>query len=299
MNAMGAILDEGVANVTKALKTAGLYENTLLIVSSDNGGWLQQDRGGNNYPLRGGKVTDFEGGVRTAAFVAGGYLETNAPHLVGTRSNLLIHLVDWYATLVGLAGGVRDSPREEEISGEIPGIDSLDFWGALIDPSYSVTSVRTEIPLSFCNAEAECGWPGGIGNSALISWPWKIINGTQAGLGLWQGPQFPNATKSIPMPGPDIGCPHGCLFNIRDDPNEHNDMKESFPDLFSKLWSRLLEVGKGVYQTNYDGGAKSCLPVDVAYKRDKGFLAPRCTIDGNSPEDDFRAGASNAVVSSE
>lgn len=294
MNAMGAILDEGVANVTKALKRAGLYDNTLLLFSSDNGGWVQQDRGGNNYPLRGGKVTDFEGGVRTAAFLAGGFLEKSAPHLVGTRSDLLIHLVDWYATLVSISGGVPGSLGDWKNHGEIPGVDSLDFWAALIDPSHNVTSVRTEIPLSFCNAQAECGWPGGIGNSALISWPWKIINGTQAGLGLWQGKQFPNASHSIPMPGPDVGCPRGCLFNIRDDPTEHEDVKESFPHVFSTLWSRLLEVGEGVYQTNYDGGAKNCLSAGEAYQRDRGFLAPRCTNSEDQTRE-FPAERSNGV----
>ena len=46
-----------------------MWESTLLLWSSDNGGpqyWL-----GNNYPLRGGKGTDFEGGVSTAAFISG------------------------------------------------------------------------------------------------------------------------------------------------------------------------------------------------------------------------------------
>ena len=99
MNALGAILDEGVRNVTTALQKSGLWENTLLIVTSDNGGWIQFNLGGNNYPLRGGKVSDFEGGVRTAAFVAGGYLEKTAPHTIGTRNQLLIHIVDWYVSV--------------------------------------------------------------------------------------------------------------------------------------------------------------------------------------------------------
>jgi arylsulfatase B len=279
MNAMGAILDEGVANVTRALKQAGIYDNTLLVFSSDNGGWIQNNYGGNNYPLRGGKVSDFEGGVRAAAFVAGGYLEKEAPHRVGTRSDLLIHLVDWYATLVGLGGDIRQLKEEKDQKLGVPAIDSRDFWAALVDPTSNITAVRREIPLSFCNAESECEFPGGAGDSALISWPWKIVNGTQGGLGLWQGIQFPNATDQIPQHGPDFGCPTGCLFNILEDPTEHHDLKDIYPDEFSMLWARLSEIGEGVYQTNYDGGAKSCIPVAAAYKRDKGFLAPRCTID--------------------
>jgi arylsulfatase I/J len=275
MNAMAAILDEGIANLTEALKETGLYENTLIVVSSDNGGWIQLDRGGNNYPLRGGKTTDYEGGVRTAAFVTGGFLERSAPHLLGSRSNLLMHMVDWYATLIGIGTSKLIDDRHQE-SKDVPPVDSLNVWDALIS-SDDITAVRKEIPLSFCSPEAECDWPSGVGNAALISWPWKVINGTQVGLGLWQGPQFPNASKWIPQPSTDIGCPKGCLFNIEIDETEHFDVKGVHPDIFERLWSRLLEIGRGVYQTNYDGGAKTCLSVEEAYRRDKGFIAPRCT----------------------
>lgn len=112
---------------------------------------------------------------------------------------------------------------------------------------------------------------GGIGDHALISWSWKVVNGTQAGLGLWQGPQFPNDTKTIPQPGPDAGCSRGCLFHLEDDETEHHNVKDKHPEIFAKLMSRLLEIGDGVFQTSYDGGATTCLPVEMAYQRDKGF----------------------------
>ena len=48
--------------------------------------------GANNYPLRGGKGTDFEGGVRTAAFVSGGFLPQSVR---GTVSHEMIHVTDW------------------------------------------------------------------------------------------------------------------------------------------------------------------------------------------------------------
>lgn len=162
MNAMGAILDEGIANVINALRRTGLYKDTLLVVASDNGGWIQNNYGGNNYPLRGGKVTDFEGGVRTVAFVAGGYLKQKAPNLIGSRSDLLIHLVDWYATLVGLSSATRSDDKlanQSVHNSDIPPVDSLDVWEALIRGK-GTTAIRQEIPLSFCNEEAACDWPG-------------------------------------------------------------------------------------------------------------------------------------------
>ena len=51
---MAAFLDESVKNITDALKAHGMWANTLLVFSADNGG--EHSNAGNNYPLRGGKV---------------------------------------------------------------------------------------------------------------------------------------------------------------------------------------------------------------------------------------------------
>lgn len=41
--AFSSVLDEAFANITQALKTKGMWNNTLLIFSSDNGGEVQRD----------------------------------------------------------------------------------------------------------------------------------------------------------------------------------------------------------------------------------------------------------------
>ena len=100
-NAMANVMDQGLGNVTRTIKShRGLWAQTLLVFSSDNGGPVNAGQGaGNNYPLRGGKHTAFEGGVRLSAFVAGGYLP---PKLIGTVNTANIHLADWYATFCAL-----------------------------------------------------------------------------------------------------------------------------------------------------------------------------------------------------
>ncbi len=58
-------IDWSVGQILKALKRNGLEENTLVIFMSDNGPWLSYgDHSGSTGPLREGKGTTFEGGVR-------------------------------------------------------------------------------------------------------------------------------------------------------------------------------------------------------------------------------------------
>ena len=94
MGAMISELDAGVGRVTAALRAAGLYDDTLIAFVSDNGGPLEH---ATNAPLRGGKHTFFDGGLRVEAFLSGGAVP---PALRGTTWPGLAHASDWYLTLV-------------------------------------------------------------------------------------------------------------------------------------------------------------------------------------------------------
>ena len=59
---MIAALDDAVGMLTKALKEQGIDENTLVFFVSDNGG-AEYTGATDNGPLKGGKFTQFEGGV--------------------------------------------------------------------------------------------------------------------------------------------------------------------------------------------------------------------------------------------
>jgi len=65
-------LDDVIGEIVASLKNRGLWDNLLLVVSTDNGGPLYIGGGANNYPLKGGKLTDWQGGIRGNAFVSGG-----------------------------------------------------------------------------------------------------------------------------------------------------------------------------------------------------------------------------------
>ena len=54
MCAMAAFADDAVGNITKALKRLNMWDNTIVILVSDNGGPTHLDEGtwSSNFPLR-------------------------------------------------------------------------------------------------------------------------------------------------------------------------------------------------------------------------------------------------------
>ena len=115
---MLAVVDEAVGQVVDALKARGMDRNTLIVFSSDNGGARPGDRTSNT-PLRDGKGSIYEGGVRSAAFAV---FPGNIP--AGQKVSPALHLIDWYPTLVTLAGG--------DLSQPLP-LDGQDIWPLLIE----------------------------------------------------------------------------------------------------------------------------------------------------------------------
>jgi arylsulfatase A-like enzyme len=65
--AMGKRLDDAMGKIITTLKSEGVWENTLLFFISDNGGPLAQSA--DNTPLRAGKHSDYEGGIRVPFLV--------------------------------------------------------------------------------------------------------------------------------------------------------------------------------------------------------------------------------------
>ena len=68
-------LDAGVGEIVASLKRSGLWENSVLLFSTDNGGPVPAS---SNLPLRGTKESLYEGGVRGVALLAGGALALSA-----------------------------------------------------------------------------------------------------------------------------------------------------------------------------------------------------------------------------
>jgi arylsulfatase A-like enzyme len=100
-------MDAGIGRISKALSDRGMLEDSLIVFSSDNGGVGPGNRA-DNRPLRAGKGTVYEGGVRACAFAR---WPTRFPAGI---NNHPMHVTDWYPTFVEIAGG---KPRKQNLDG--------------------------------------------------------------------------------------------------------------------------------------------------------------------------------------
>jgi len=99
-------IDWSTGQVLDALRTAGLDRRTLVIFTSDNGPWLPfRSHGGSSGPLKGGKGTTWEGGVRTPAIFW--WSGTVRPGVVTDLGSAL----DLMATAAALAGATLPSDQ--------------------------------------------------------------------------------------------------------------------------------------------------------------------------------------------
>ena len=105
-------LDWSVGRIRETLEAQNLDNNTLVIFSSDNGGWtLMGDEGGDNGNLREGKGTTYEGGQRvpTIAYWPKGITQHREYAGIAT-------MMDWLPTFAKLAGA--DIPEHVILDGQ-------------------------------------------------------------------------------------------------------------------------------------------------------------------------------------
>jgi len=258
--AMTTFVDSSVGKVVAALKKKGMWENTLLVVSSDNGGpiyagkSLQLFGGASNFPLRGGKTSDFEGGIRISSFASGGFIPAV---MRGKKINDYIHVADWYATFCALAG----VPMYDIVANasRLPPVDGLNQWPLLSGEISDGQGPRTEMHIS---------------PVTLIQGRWKLLTGSDPGSILkyqhegivpfdsyrpGYGMSALKTTAGMVLPPYGLACHSGCLFDIWDDPTESHDIAEENPEVVSTMRSRLQELNKFVF--NPDRGTpdlKAC-----------------------------------------
>jgi len=173
-HSMVLYLDTAVGAIIEAIKAKGMWDNTIVVFSSDNGGPIYIPGGANNHPLRGAKYSDFEGGIRTTALVSGGFVPEGVR---GRRHQGVVSIADWYATFSYLAGVSSFDPMSH--SAGLPPVDGIEQWSAIVNQS-----------------DARAGRALHLSPNALLQWPYKLITGHQPYSSHRTGPVYPNCTTS-------------------------------------------------------------------------------------------------------
>jgi arylsulfatase A-like enzyme len=93
-------IDASVGQIVRALNANGIADNTLIVYTSDNGPWLsKQHHGGCALPLRAGKGTTYEGGMRVPTVMC--WPARIKPGQTCTQVAATIDLLPTFAALVG------------------------------------------------------------------------------------------------------------------------------------------------------------------------------------------------------
>ncbi len=208
-SAMVHCLDDQVGRVVAALEQRGLMTNTLILFSSDNGG--PTGLGATNRGLRASKATLYEGGVRVPAFAS---WRSRIP--AGTVVNAPLHVVDWYPTLLALAGAETRQP--------LP-LDGRDAWATI---TKGAPSPHEDILI---NAVPRSG--------AIRMGDWKLVlNGSVGANDLEEATGKAKAAKKKAAAATQTAETVE-LFNLAADPGEKNNLAAANPEVVAKLRARL------------------------------------------------------------
>jgi arylsulfatase B len=247
-----ACLDAAIANITAAIAAAGLGADTLIYMSSDNGGPMGDIGDGtmaSNYPLRGGKHSLYEGGVNVAAFVWG-------PSFVGSGVNRtwrgLSHVTDVGMTLLE-AAGVEPLPHPPTQP-----IHGVSFWTPLTTASPSsarksvVINIDYTTPLPQAAIVTQEGWKlilGKGGDDTCNYWsdPFGEKETPSPGvLEEWAPSSITHSAPPPPSPMWPLSDMTPTLYNLTVDPRETQNVTALYPEVVAALIQELSVWGASV-----------------------------------------------------
>mmetsp|Transcript_52028 Transcript_52028/g.116778 ORF Transcript_52028/g.116778 Transcript_52028/m.116778 type:complete len:531 (+) Transcript_52028:1-1593(+) len=252
---MVSAVDEGIGNVTAALAAKGMLWDSIIIVTTDNGGPVHDCAGigASNYPLRGGKCSLWEGGTRGTSLVF-------APSYVteGFTWHGLAHAADWLPTLVE---GVAMQNSGQIHPGATQPLDGVNLWSALIGNNASPRKA-----LYYGLADQTVGKHGPALRNAA---GWKLVLGGGGGTGDWPSPPerhvesanltFLNQSSDTDKRG-DLQSSY-MLFNLWNDPSEYHDVSAAYPELVAVLAAEMNQYSAtGVPQATGDPSCPHFLP---------------------------------------
>jgi len=203
-------LDNSVGQLLHAIEQLGVEENTVVIFLSDNGG---DDSQFENYPLRYGKGSAYEGGIRVPLIV-------KYPELIEGESvsHEPVHVVDIYPTLLDLAG---EKAKEDHL------LDGLSLRPLLTQQgSLNRDALYWYMPLY------DAQW-GATPSAAIRKGPFKLIHYFGDHIDLEDGGAYIPEAKTV-------------LYNLENDLSETTDLSGKMPERVSEMKDQLLHWINGI-----------------------------------------------------
>ncbi len=196
-------IDWSVGEIMKALRNAGVEDNTMVFFSSDNGPWIVYGNHAGKTPYREAKATGFDGGTRSACI-----MRYPGKIKAGSVSKKALCTVDMLPTMAHLAGAkLPQNP-----------IDGKNVWDLITNQ------------------------PGAANPHDYYAFSTgRVFESVLTGDGRWKL-HLPHDYSTLEYPGAD-GKPGKyanrrielSLFDMQQDPYEKKNVMDSHPDVVKKL----------------------------------------------------------------
>ena len=182
------------------------------------------------------------GGIRATAFISGGYLPEDRRDQI---ENGLMHISDWYVTFSEMLG--VDSTDSDAVDKGIPDVDGYNMWPLIVGEE--TVSPRKELIMN---------------KNTIFHGKYKLIVGSSTKYAIWQSAVFPNGSSPTQQELEEtyLVCDSkknwGCLFDVEEDPGEHNDIADENPALVRTLRGRLKTASNDEFWESSFYGIDSC-----------------------------------------
>ncbi len=216
-------IDFNCGRILETLKKHDLVDNTYFLFTSDNGPWLiknrdkvdghlKTDHGGSAGPLRSGKVSTWEGGVRVPTIL---WAPGRVP--AGTECDKIAATIDLLPTFAKMAGSEAPSDRV------IDGIDIRHLFAGNFEKADPKRSFRYFF-LNSLQAVREGKWKLHLPRPAKPPWLGRFANNGHIAPEDWQGFEEP------------------FLVDLEADPGETTNVAAQNPDVVKHLLALAEEA---------------------------------------------------------
>ena len=217
-------IDWSVGQINQTLEELGLDQNTLVMFATDNGPWLIfGDHGGSADPLREGKFTTFEGGMRVPCI-----MKWTGKIPEGSECNEIAASIDILPTIAAISGA--DLP-DHKIDGH--NIQNL-LWGEkdAVSP--------TDTYFFYQNWQLQ----------ALRRGKWKLHLPHKYSAIIESDDGNSHGRKGIRS---EIGL---SLFNLDEDIGEQNNLVDQYPEIVKELLVKANEMKEELGDSEETGSGK-------------------------------------------